>query len=219
MTPLASRNRRQVREHRPARDREWPHSGGPEDPEKWIRERVAKHRDPGEPVVFERSDGTWYQISERKTRDGGVVVVYSDITNIKRSGAEMEASNQRFRDVAEVSGDWLYEMDEDLRFTYISDRFFEIIPVAREALIGRTRQEFAGKALEAPHWQAHYRDLSARKPFRNFEYDVTLPNKELRFLQISGKPYSLSTKPQGLSGNRNRHHRASITRAAACCRT
>ena len=159
-----------------------------EDPEKWIRERVAKHRDPGEPVVFERSDGTWYQISERKTRDGGVVVVYSDITNMKRHEAELEASNQRFRDVAEVSGDWLYEMDEDLRFTYISDRFFEIIPVAREALIGRTRQEFAGKALEAPHWQAHYRDLSARKPFRNFEYDVTLPNKELRFLQISGKP-------------------------------
>jgi PAS domain S-box-containing protein len=159
-----------------------------EDPEKWIRERVAKHRDPSEPVVVERSDGTWYQISERKTRDGGVVVVFSDITNMKRHEAELEASNQRFRDVAEVSGDWLYEMDEDLRFTYISDRFFEILPVAREALIGRTRQEFAGKALEVPHWQAHYRDLNARKPFRNFEYDVTLPNKELRFLQISGKP-------------------------------
>ena len=159
-----------------------------EDPEKWVRERVAKHRDPGEPVVFERSDGTWYQISEKKTRDGGVVVVYSDITNIKRHEAELEATNQRFRDVAEVSADWLYEMDENLRFTYVSDRFFEILPVAREALIGRTRQEFAGKALEAPHWQAHYRDLGARKPFRNFEYDVTLPNKELRFLQISGKP-------------------------------
>ena len=79
-------------------------------------------------------------------------------------------------------------MDEDLRFTYISDRFFEILPVARETVIGRTRQEFAGKALEVPHWQAHYRDLGARKPFRNFEYDVTLPNRELRFLQISGKP-------------------------------
>ena len=100
----------------------------------------------------------------------------------------MEATNRRFRDVAEVSADWLYEMDEDLRFTYISDRFFEILPVARETVIGRTRQEFAGKALEAPHWQAHYRDLGARKPFRNFEYDVTLPNRELRFLQISGKP-------------------------------
>jgi hypothetical protein len=54
--------------------------------------------------------------------------------------------------------------------------------------MGKTRQEFAGKSLEAPHWQAHYRDLNARKPFRKFEYDVRLPNQDLRFLQISGKP-------------------------------
>src|SRR5262245_58542963 len=79
-------------------------------------------------------------------------------------------------------------MDENLRFTFISDRFFEILPISRDTVMGKTRQEFAAKSLEAPHWQAHYQDLNARKPFRNFEYDVTLPNKDLRFLQISGKP-------------------------------
>ena len=100
----------------------------------------------------------------------------------------IKASEQRFRDIAETAGDWIYEMDENLRFTFISDRFFEIFPISRDTVMGKTRQEFAGKSLEAPHWQAHYRDLSARKPFRNFEYDVTLPNKDLRFLQISGKP-------------------------------
>jgi PAS domain S-box-containing protein len=199
-----------------------------ENPERWIRERVAKHRDPGDPVIVERSDGTWYQISERKTRDGGVVVVYTDITDIKRHEAELEATNQRFRDVAEVSGDWIYEMDEDLRFSYISDRFFEILPISRETVIGRTRQEFASKTLEAPHWQAHYRDLNSRKPFRNFEYDVTLPNKELRFLQISGKPVfasdgtfkgyrgtgtditELRLREQQLAGERERLRRVTI---------
>ena len=100
----------------------------------------------------------------------------------------IKASEQRFRDIAETAGDWIYEMDENLRFTFISDRFFEIFPISRDTVMGKTRQEFAGKSLEAPHWQAHYRDLNARKPFRNFEYDVTLPNKDLRFLQISGKP-------------------------------
>jgi len=159
-----------------------------DDPEKWICDRVAKHREPGEPIVLESGDGRWYQISERKTRDDGIVVVYSDLTDIKRHEAELQATNQRFRDVAEVAGDWIYEMDENLRFTFISDRFFEIFPISRDTVMGKTRQEFAAKSLEAPHWQAHYRDLNARKPFRNFEYDVTLPNKDLRFLQISGKP-------------------------------
>jgi PAS domain S-box-containing protein len=110
------------------------------------------------------------------------------LADIKRHEAELQATNQRFRDVADVAGDWIYEMDENLRFTFISDRFFEIFPVSRDTVMGKTRQEFAGKSLEAPHWQAHYRDLNARKPFRKFEYDVTLPNKDLRFLQISGKP-------------------------------
>ena len=158
------------------------------DPEAWIGERVAKHRDPGEPIIRERGDGRWSRISEKKTRDGGVVALFSDLTEIKRHEAELEESHKRFRDVAEVAGDWIWEMDSELRFEFLSERFFQIFAIPREAIIGKTRHEFAGKAMEAPHWQAHYRDLYARKPFRCFEYDVTLPNNELRFIQISGKP-------------------------------
>src|SRR5262245_22668890 len=108
--------------------------------------------------------------------------------SLSRTDRVLKASEQRFRDIAETAGDWIYEMDENLRFTFISDRFFEIFPISRDTVMGKTRQEFAGKSVEAPHWQAHHRDLKARKPFHNFEYDVTLPNKDLRFLQISGKP-------------------------------
>jgi len=158
------------------------------DAETWIADRVAEHRNPDKSILRQFSDGRWCQISETKTRDGGVVALISDLTEIKRHEAELEASHQRSRDVAEVAGDWIWEMDRHLRFSYLSERFFQIFPIPREAIIGKTRHEFAGKAMEAPHWQAHYRDLNARKPFRSFEYDVTLPNQELRFIQISGKP-------------------------------
>src|SRR5262249_23555632 len=40
----------------------------------------------------------------------------------------IKASEQRFRDIAETAGDWIYEMDVNLRFSYISDRFFQIFP-------------------------------------------------------------------------------------------
>jgi PAS domain S-box-containing protein len=158
------------------------------DSEAWIGERVAKHRDPGEPIIRERGDGRWTRISEKKTRDGGVVALFSDLTEIKRHETELEESHQRFRDVAEVAGDWIWEMDSELHFKFLSERFFQIFTIPREAIIGKTRHEFAGRTMEAPHWQAHYRDLNARKPFRSFEYDVTLPNEEVRFIQISGKP-------------------------------
>src|SRR5215204_699730 len=73
-------------------------------------------------------------------------------------------SEQRFRDVAETAGDWVYEMDANLRFTYISGRFFEIFPVEPAQVIGKTRQEFAGRELDEPHWKQHYSDLRARRP-------------------------------------------------------
>ena len=52
--------------------------------EEWIAERLAQHRNPGEPQVQRRSDGRWIMVSERRTEDGGTVAVYSDITELKQ---------------------------------------------------------------------------------------------------------------------------------------
>ena len=37
----------------------------------------------------------------------------------------LDNSTRRFEDVAGLAGDWFWEMDRDLRFTYISDRNVE----------------------------------------------------------------------------------------------
>ena len=100
----------------------------------------------------------------------------------------IKASEERFRDVADTAGDWIYEMNADLRFTYISDRFFEIFPVKPEQVIGKTRQEFAGRELDEPHWKKHYSELAAHRPFRNFAYNTAMADGSVRYLQISGKP-------------------------------
>lgn len=36
-----------------------------EQPEEWVEQRLAQHRNPGEPVLQSQSDGRWIQISER----------------------------------------------------------------------------------------------------------------------------------------------------------
>ena len=40
-------------------------------PEAWIKERMAQHRNPGEPVLEHRADGRWLQVSERRTENAG----------------------------------------------------------------------------------------------------------------------------------------------------
>jgi PAS domain S-box-containing protein len=52
--------------------------------EEWIAERLAQHRNPGQPQVQQRGGGRWVMVSERRTEDGGTVGVYSDITELKQ---------------------------------------------------------------------------------------------------------------------------------------
>jgi class 3 adenylate cyclase/HAMP domain-containing protein len=70
--------------------------------DEWVAERLAVHRDPGEPRIQQRSGGQWVLITERKTGDGGTVAIYSDITDLKqreedltkKSNALEQLSNQ-----------------------------------------------------------------------------------------------------------------------------
>ncbi len=61
-------------------------------PEDWIAERLARHRNPGEAHERQLNDGRWLRISERKTHDGGIVGIYTDVTERKRAEAELAAA-------------------------------------------------------------------------------------------------------------------------------
>ena len=54
-----------------------------------IEARLARHRDPGGEFEVHFDDGRWTLLSERRTSDGGIAMVHTDITAVKR--AEQEA--------------------------------------------------------------------------------------------------------------------------------
>jgi HAMP domain-containing protein len=74
-----------------------------DDPERYVQERLAQHRDPGPPTLQQRADGRWILIAERRVTGGGTVAVYSDITELKQREMELEDANQRTREAAEES--------------------------------------------------------------------------------------------------------------------
>jgi two-component system, sensor histidine kinase and response regulator len=63
---------------------------GQDSGEAWIAERLAQHRDPRGPYQFTRSNGVCVQVSEHRTRDGGYVAVYSDITELEQHRHRLE---------------------------------------------------------------------------------------------------------------------------------
>ncbi|CAN7353047.1 PAS domain-containing protein [Phyllobacterium sp. LjRoot231] len=63
--------------------------------DEWIDERLARHRQPGQPHVQQRANGRWIQINERKTTEGGTVAVYTNITAIKQAEAKIRKAKSK----------------------------------------------------------------------------------------------------------------------------
>jgi adenylate cyclase len=69
--------------------------------EEWIRERLTRHKQPGEAHLQRRADGRWIQINERRTAEGGIIAVYTDITEIKRAEEDVREAKRQLEGATE----------------------------------------------------------------------------------------------------------------------
>ncbi len=122
-----------------------------------------------------------------------------DISTRKISERQLQESERRFRMLAEMSSDWYWEQNADLRFTSISNRINSQID-SRTA-IGKTCWELNVEDVTLEQWNKHREALKARLPFSNFEYTWIQPNGARRRIINSGKPvYDDSGKFMGYRG-------------------
>ena len=56
----------------------------------WVRTRIAQHRAAEGFHEHQFSDGRWVRSAERRTSDGGLVCIRTDITELKRPEAQIE---------------------------------------------------------------------------------------------------------------------------------
>lgn len=68
------------------------------DVESWIQKRLDMHRNPQGPYIQYRSSGEWTQINERRTHDGGIVFIATDITALKCAEQAAEDAKARLAD-------------------------------------------------------------------------------------------------------------------------
>ncbi|MCH9671547.1 MAG: PAS domain S-box protein, partial [Gammaproteobacteria bacterium] len=96
---------------------------------------------------------------------------------------------RRFSDMAEVASDWFWETDEQLRFTYFSERVFEATGIHPEFHYGKTRRELAPTDDDPDVWERHLRDMEERRPFKNFVFRRAGPDGTMQWIRTSGIPY------------------------------
>lgn len=99
-----------------------------------------------------------------------------------------EASEARFRDFAGAASDWYWELDSELRFTFVSRVDRGGADVAVHDAIGKSFRDFLMTLPGDGSWERFEDELFARQPFRDFLCLVRTPVGRLRHLNISGQP-------------------------------
>jgi PAS domain S-box-containing protein len=104
-----------------------------------------------------------------------------------REAAEI-ASQARFRALTDLSSDWYWEQDVELRFTEMSASVGQKSGIGSTRWLGRRRWEVPGIDLSAEQWAEHRRVLNQHLPFRDFEYPIAGDAGETRWMSASGVP-------------------------------
>jgi diguanylate cyclase (GGDEF)-like protein/PAS domain S-box-containing protein len=65
-------------------------------------------------------------------------------SSLQTSQNALATSEARFRDVVEASSDWVWEINGDWRFTYLSERFESVTGLTRDAWIGAAMNDLLG---------------------------------------------------------------------------
>lgn len=122
-------------------------------------------------------------------QDETVLVVVRDISELKNKEHDLNRINSRLKDLAEVTSDWFWEMDKDLKFSYFSPRGNDYVSFDLSKLIGASRKSFFSEEdLKSEAVQQHLDDLENHRPFKNFQYVAMMPDGTTRHITSSGIP-------------------------------
>ncbi|HTI81398.1 MAG TPA: ATP-binding protein [Acetobacteraceae bacterium] len=111
----------------------------------------------------------------------------SHARQLARVAERLRASERQVRDFAEISSDWFWEQDAELRFCWLSSSAL-MSAGGDHDYMGTTRWELAGSDGTEPLWLQHRADLAQRKPFRDFRYLLRGLDDSVHYISASGVP-------------------------------
>jgi PAS domain S-box-containing protein len=120
--------------------------------------------------------------------DGAIIGWAIDISKRKRIEQDLVDSHRRFQDFADVSVDWLWQQDADLRFTYASATNEDDVRLDFSHLIGKTRREVDHGEITEHQREVHDSALARREPRVDWRGRHIANDGQVKFVSIRGRP-------------------------------
>jgi diguanylate cyclase (GGDEF)-like protein/PAS domain S-box-containing protein len=113
---------------------------------------------------------------------------YAVLRHARETTSAVEVSEARFRDVADASSDWIWEVDAALRLTFISERYALVTGKPPEASLGMPIAGLFHPGESPDRWRRYLEDLQHWRPFRNVVSLCEDANGINRTVRLAGKP-------------------------------
>jgi PAS domain S-box-containing protein len=146
--------------------------------------------------------GTWLvPIEDEAGQVKSILGVSRDITERKRVEEALGESEGRFRSLVETTSDWVWEVDRDGVYTYVSPKITELLGYEPEEIIGKTPFDLM-PLDDAKHISTTFQSIVAsQKPIERLENTARHKDGRLVVLETSGVPFfDLSGKLLGYRG-------------------
>lgn len=130
-----------------------------------------------------------------------VQTVLRDISERVRAREEAAEREQRFRDVVEAAGEYVWETDREFRYTWLSVRVEAVLGHAHAELIGRRPQDFMPLGEARTVEERLVRASQLGTPFRDLVHRSVTKSGRAIWQSISGVPvFDAQGKLRGFRG-------------------
>ena len=118
----------------------------------------------------------------------GILGVIIDISKLKHAEEALRESRERFRNLTETTSDWIWEVDENAVYSYVSPKIYDILGYKEEEILGKTPFDLMPSA-EADRIFKIFKAIAAkRQPFNCLENINLHKNGHQVILETSGIP-------------------------------
>lgn len=118
------------------------------------------------------------------------VGIIRDITERKKTEDAVLLNEKRFMDFANSAADRFWEIDEEFRFTYVSELANSSTRPLATDMLGKKRWEIEGIDPKEKIWHQLKADMTARKIIRDFQYRRETPNNGEVWINMNAVPYT-----------------------------
>lgn len=106
--------------------------------EQWIAERMARHRRAENTSDLLLTDGRWMFLTQRRIDTGGLVVIFTDITDRKQQEISLRTAQRRYVALVQVLSVGVAELDKEGRITFANDTAHRLLELQNGHLVGES---------------------------------------------------------------------------------